>query len=381
MQQSAQLPATPDDRGAMSRTIVIAITLLASACTIRNEYYVWSDAAEGDANGDAPDGATSDGPDAGGDPCEAAGGQIVFTTDRDGDTEIAIMLADGSGFQQLTTNTWADDSPVLSPDGTKIAWLSYGSGQPQLFVMDQDGSNVRADVSGGALNEDYPIRWSPSSSSLVFVKLSGSTDVFSVSADGSGLANLTNQSGSDTYPDWSPDGQRIVFRTNRRYTTAASDLFVMNVDGTSQTPITPMISNVIWSSPRWSPQGTLIVAYRQASLQPFELWQITPAGGLIAEVFDQEGTIAEWSPNGEVAFRLNGEILVVSPGTPGSTNLTQNIATDDVPRWSADGSRIAFQTDRDGNQEVYVMNANGSSPMNLTQDPGNDVPGSWSACP
>ena len=54
------------------------------------------------------------------------------------------------------------------------------------------------------------------------------------------------------------------------------------------------------------------------------------------------------------------------------SNLTNNSASDSYPGWSSDSSKIAFQTDRDGNSEVYVMDANGSGQANLTNDAADD---------
>ncbi len=60
------------------------------------------------------------------------------------------------------------------------------------------------------------------------------------------------------------------------------------------------------------------------------------------------------------------------------TNLTNNAARDVFCAWSPDGTQIAFWSDRDGNGEVYVMNADGSNPTNLTNDPGSDWWPVWS---
>jgi Tol biopolymer transport system component len=60
-------------------------------------------------------------------------------------------------------------------------------------------------------------------------------------------------------------------------------------------------------------------------------------------------------------------------------NLTQNAASDSRPSWSPDGSKIAFQSDRDGNLEIYVTNADGSgAPVNLSQNAAADTRPSWS---
>uniref|UniRef100_A0ACD5GRJ2 TolB family protein n=1 Tax=Desertifilum tharense IPPAS B-1220 TaxID=1781255 RepID=A0ACD5GRJ2_9CYAN len=59
-------------------------------------------------------------------------------------------------------------------------------------------------------------------------------------------------------------------------------------------------------------------------------------------------------------------------------NLTNNRASDRFPEWSPDGRFIAFTTDRDGDREIYVMNADGSNPINLTNNPEDDIHPAWS---
>jgi len=77
--------------------------------------------------------------------------------------------------------------------------------------------------------------------------------------------------------------------------------------------------------------------------------------------------------NGKIAFHSdrdgNLEIYVMDADGSGQTNLTNNPALDFTPAWSSDGSKIAFVSDRDGNSEVYVMDAIGSGQTNLTNNP------------
>ena len=86
--------------------------------------------------------------------------------------------------------------------------------------------------------------------------------------------------------------------------------------------------------------------------------------------------------NGRIAFVSNrdgnDEIYAMAVDGTGQTRLTSSAAVDDDPVWSPDGSRIAFRSDRDGNPEIYVMNANGSGPTRLTDNLATDQKPTWS---
>jgi len=326
-----------------------------------------------DAGGDAP----ADGPsfDAGPSACALAGGQIVFSTDRDGDFEIARMYADGGGFVQLTQNTWNDQDPTLSPDGTKISWLSNASGQLELWVMNVDGTDPHNVSAGRAA---VP-RWSPDSATLLF---SRANELFTVGSDGAGLANITNTSGTrENEGDWSPDGTRIVF-WHGSLTIGYSDiLYAMDADGGNETSIEIGGGGYFYVHPRWSPDATKIAVYR-ASLSVTELYGRSLSGGggtmVIGVTADQE-----WSPSStRVAYAQSGDVFTVAAAGGTGTNLTTSAGANDArPVWSPEGDRIAYETDIDGNIEIYRMAINGASKTNLTVDPGEDHLGSWAPCP
>jgi Tol biopolymer transport system component/ABC-type branched-subunit amino acid transport system substrate-binding protein len=85
---------------------------------------------------------------------------------------------------------------------------------------------------------------------------------------------------------------------------------------------------------------------------------------------------------GRIAFQTNRdgnlEIYVMNGDGSGLTNLTNNQANDGQPVWSPDGRKILFVSDRDSNDEIYVMNADGSDPTNLTDNPSQDDTADWS---
>jgi Tol biopolymer transport system component/serine/threonine protein phosphatase PrpC len=75
----------------------------------------------------------------------------------------------------------------------------------------------------------------------------------------------------------------------------------------------------------------------------------------------------------------NPEIYTMNADGSGATRLTNHPALDDGPAWSPDGRRIAFVSEREGNREIYVMNSDGSGQINLTNHPATDSHPSWSA--
>ena len=90
-----------------------------------------------------------------------------------------------------------------------------------------------------------------------------------------------------------------------------------------------------------------------------------------------------WSPDGrKLAFVSrrdgNSEIYVINADGSGQENLTQHPARDSHPSWSRDGRKLAFVSRRDGNSEIYVMNADGSGLRNVTRAPSNDLGPAWS---
>jgi Tol biopolymer transport system component len=268
------------------------------------------------------------------------GGKIAFSSDRDGNYEIYVMNADGSGITRLTNNPAHDLRPAWSPDGTRIAFDSDRDGNYEIYAMNADGSNL-VNLTNNPEHDDSPA-WSPDGTRIAFdSNRAAISQIYLMNADGSNIVRRTNNSVyvSDDSPAWSPDGTRIAFQIT---TDINSRIYVMNSDGNNVYPLTDNLANN--AEPIWSPDGTHI-----------------------AFVSDRDGV-----------FGKKYQIYLMNADASNQTDLTRISADNRHPAWSPDGARIAFSSNRDGNYEIYVMNADGSNPINVTNNPASDGSPAWS---
>lgn len=250
------------------------------------------------------------------------------------------LAAGGDGAVNLTNNTFNDSGAVVSPDGSKIAFVSNRDGNHEIYMMNADGSypvRLTSDPAGQERGDVDPA-WSPDGSKIAFVRdeWDGNNwdyEIYVMNAeDGSGRIRLTNNTMHDMYPAWSPDGTEIAFEG--REGDGNSEIYVMGASGAG-VPLRLTNNTLDNIYPEWSPDGTRIA--------------FTSFGGGHPDIYS-----------------------VNASGSAAPERLT-NSARDAYPAWSPDGSQIAFQSGRDGDDEVYVMNADGSSQTRLTNNPGGDM--------
>jgi Tol biopolymer transport system component len=255
--------------------------------------------------------------------------RIAF--DRGG--RIYVMGTDGSNPVNLTDNAAGGWYPVVSPDGTRIAFLSSGDGSVDIYVMDADGSN---------------------------------------------LVNLTNNPAWDAEPTWSPDGTRIAFTSNR---DGEPDIYVMDADGSNAVRLT---NNPVRYSPAWSPDGTRI-AFTSLVDFDYEIYKMNADGSNPVNLTADPARDEEpaWSPDGtRIAFHSrrdgNDDIYVMGADGSNLVRLTNHPADDRWPAWSPDGTRITFMSNRSGTPNIWVMNADGSGQVNLTNHWATETYSAWS---
>jgi Tol biopolymer transport system component len=320
---------------------------------------------------------------------------IAFTSNRaldgsdasnNGVWNIWAINSDGSGaapLTQLTTLAYPaqNQSPMWSPDGTKVVYSSGGA---------LDGSN-------GA-NGAY-----------------GTLNIWVMNADGSGSKPLTQVTAAQMdchAPVWSPDGSKIAYFSQRALdgsdtmSSNPNNIWIMNSDGSNASPLTQMTAYAADSYyPLWSPKGTQLAVFSSRALdgsnaangsEPYtwNIWILQADGSGALPITQRTNTLADsqdpfWSKDGTtLVFSTGGNIWTAHADGSGLTNLTNlNNSISFVAGWSPDGSKLTFVSNRtldgtDNLQEktnVWIMNVDGSNPAPLTKltNVGADG-GTWS---
>jgi len=169
---------------------------------------------------------------------------------EDGAT-IAIINADGSGFQELTSGSANNAFPSFSPDGKHVVYRTFSADGMGLRIMNLE---TKAVTTLTKEYDNFPL-WSPRGDLIMFAWLSdgtyapgGSYDIYTIKPDGTSLKRLTKGQGNDAHMSWSPDGQLIAFASSRMgfkdeaaYTDAPQpygEIFVMHYDGSNVEQLT-----------------------------------------------------------------------------------------------------------------------------------------------
>jgi len=150
-------------------------------------------------------------------PSERAG-MVVFTSYRDGNAELYAVAGTGGAAHRLTTTAANETQPALSPDGTKIAYVSDASGVTKLWISAADGTGAQPLTTGFGFSGSVEASpsWAPDGTRLVFVSTTnGSADLYILTFGGGTPSPLVTDPGADVEPAWSPDGKLVAFASER----------------------------------------------------------------------------------------------------------------------------------------------------------------------
>lgn len=290
---------------------------------------------------------------------------ILWTAAPAGRTNLQIwrMGPDGSnprrvGGEEAVVGNFA----VWSPDGTQIIFVSYRGGRRGIFVMAADGTDIHPVGPGG----DYP-EWSPDGRQVLFsADGAASPDIFVMDADGSNIRQLTSDTTFDHCGHWAPDGQSVLVSA-----VDGNENRLMSIELATGTARSLLPDSIEGQCGVWSPDGTKIA------------FASGPDGQLpsVQELMNMRRPVLD--------------IWLFDLTTSEVTQLTDNGAVTNYPRWSLDGQRLVFQCSGDeataarggdsqppsddiyARLEICTMSADGSDVRRLTNNRFFDAHPNW----
>jgi Tol biopolymer transport system component len=256
------------------------------------------------------------------------GTRIAFLSDRDGPTDVYVIGADGTGEIRLTRTPEAEGQPAWSADGKQISFTVFANKASRIYAISPAGGDLTpiGSVPGRAL------RLSPDGKRILYWTGTWTAmKLFVSELDGSGARQLTDGTGVVWGARWSPDGKRIAF--GDKDASHVLQIQVMNADGSGRRQVTRFApADGSAQMPAWSPDGRKLAVQSGAKGIPAHIWTVD-----------------------------------ASTGSAQKLGAHSEPYVDETPVWFPDGMHIAFQSDRTGAMEIWVMGSDGSAPHQITR--------------
>ena len=354
------------------------------------------------------------------------GQNFVYASDETGNFDLFVQRVGGKNFNSLTPNTPSDETePAYSPNGERIAFRS--TRQPAgVYIMERTGENVRlvtdncrhpawspngkeivcsthghpipatrntrpsslwiVDVETGnkrmlCENDAMQPSWSPNGFRIAFWFMppsAGRSDIATIATDGSGLEVITKDASTNWNPIWSPDGKFLYFASDRggnmSFWRVAIDEKTGKTQGEPEPVATPSTFNRHLNFSRDGRRLIYVQTDQRSNIQAIKFDQKTER--TVGQPYwitrgDRQISRPELSRDGKrfvmrVPRRTQDDIAVVNVDGSNWRDLTTDKFFDRYPRWSPDGKTIAFTSDRSGRYEIWTLDADATNLCQLT---------------
>ncbi len=258
---------------------------------------------------------------------------VAYVVEKGKIKELYVMDYDGYDVRQLTRSESIVLSPAWSPDGKNIVFTSYKDDNPNLYMRNLENGTDIPLLSFPGINSAPS--WSPDGRYLaVTLSKDGASEVYRFDNRTSVLRRLTYNVSIDTSPSWSPNGKQIIFTSDR---AGNPHVYIMDADGSNLRRLTK--SHPYNDTPIWSPIGDKIAFVSRERGEAFDVYTLDMLSGKVQQL--------------------------------------TAVGSNTHPSWSPDGLHIVFSSSRDGQNEIYVMNWDGTGLKRLTYNGGNTSP-AWS---
>ncbi|MBK6794147.1 MAG: PD40 domain-containing protein [Anaerolineales bacterium] len=306
---------------------------------------------------------------------------LIFHTFRDENLEVyrldGVEGQPGFKLYNLSQDEAVDSRPSRAPNDSWVVFQSNRDGNVELYYTDLLGSGEATRLTETQSNNTNPM-YAPDAQTVAFQSdRNGSFDLFTIDQQSGEETQLTSDPADDVNAFYSPDVEKLVFQSNRN---GNWDLFVLNVETGTEFQLTNSTADETF--PAWSSNGKQI-AFILDEGGVTDLYVIDLDGRNLRRLTTDGKTVnAVWSPEGDrIAYQSerdgNLDIYSFDFRDDKEYRVTDYDGRDSGPTWDCGGSNLAFTSIRDGDPNIFQVYWQGGSAGNMTIDPATDKWSQW----